>query len=435
MPLNSSPQYPAKKSVRVLPATGGTTRGLLFQVSETFPAFWGLLCTLLVVTGFVFLRATPSGQAAEPGTVYLPVMVTPREFEITPGIGSFGPITDITHAGDDRLFVMEKRGVIFVIQPSGTISLFLDISDRVVDDGQEQGLLGLAFHPEYAQNGYFFVTYTAQLGAQWEVRTSRFHVSADPQVADPASELILLQIPQQGILHNGGGLAFNPLDGYLYQGVGDDSQFLVAQDAQSVLGKLLRLNVDSLVNANAPWQTRRYLDAQALVPVEIWAYGLRNPWRFAIDPVRGHIYIGDVGDRAWEEVDIIPGGAPGFNFGWPCLEGPEIMLAEGVCAEPWRFTLPVYYYPHGHGVGTGCAVIAGKVLRPETDGRFIFADSCRRSIFAMTYENGVPETVQLGTFDAVDLFLNTFGEDNKGNLYLGMYWIPDPGPLYELYVP
>ncbi len=399
------------------------------------PAFLGLLGLLLAATGFIFFLSPASSQAVEPGIVYLPVMTTPREFEIVPGIGNFGPITDITHASDDRLFVVEKRGVIFVIQPPGTITPFMDITDRVVDDGQEQGLLALAFHSEYAQNGYFFVTYTAQLGAQWEVRTSRFHVSADPNVADPASELILLQIGQQSVLHNGGGLAFNPIDGHLYQGVGDDSQFLVAQDGQSVLGKLLRLDVSSLVEAHTPLQMHRFLDAQALVPIDIWAYGLRNPWRFAIDPVRGHIYIGDVGDRSWEEVDIIPGGAPGYNFGWPCLEGPEVKLSEGVCAEPWRFTLPAYYYPHGHGVGTGCAAIAGKVLRPETDGRFIFADSCRRSIFAMTYENGVPETVQLGTFDAVDLFLNTFGEDNKGNLYLGMYWIPDPGPLYEVYVP
>lgn len=387
--------------------------------------------------GTTLILAVRPGQGAESSAIFLPLMLAPREFEITPAVGSFGPITDITHAGDDRLFVVEKAGKISVIQPQGNITTFMDISARVESTGQEQGLLALAFHPDYAQNGYFFVTYTAQSGVQWEVRTSRFRVTADANVADPNSELIIMQISEQGILHNGGGLAFNPRDGYLYQGVGDDSQFLVAQDGNSVLGKIIRMDVSSVVNGavSAPRHMHPFLDAQALVSAEVWAMGFRNPWRFAIDPVRGHIFVGDVGDRSWEEVDIIPDGSPGWNFGWPCLEGPLVVLTDGVCADQWRFTPPAYTYPHGHGEGTGCAVIGGKVLRPETDGRFIFADSCRLSFFAMTYADGVASTVPLGNLEGVDLFLNTFGEDNQGNLYLGMFWIPDPGPLYEVYVP
>jgi len=219
---------------------------------------------------------------------------------------------DLQADGSGRLFILEKVGRIRILQDGQLLEAsFLDITDRVRSSGNEQGLLGLAFHPQYVQNGYFFVNYTDNNG---DDVIARFNVSSDPNLADPTSETILISVSDPFPNHNGGVLTFGP-DGYLYAGLGDGGSqgdpFGNAQKTDNLLGKVLRLDVDSAepyaVPADNPFGN------------EIWAYGLRNPWRFSFDQVTGDLYIGDVGQNAWEEIDFLeagsPGGAPGRTMG------------------------------------------------------------------------------------------------------------------------
>ena len=230
----------------------------------------------------------------------------------------------VTHAGDasGRMFVVEKKGVIAILRDGSRAEQpFLDISDLINSSGSEQGLLGLAFHPDYTSNGRFFVYYTASNG---DNTLARYQVSDDPDVADPTSAQVLFAQPDFAANHNGGMLAFGP-DGYLYVGLGDgggggDPQ-ANGQKRSTLLGKLLRLDVNGdepyAVPPDNPWSA----GADQARP-EIWAYGLRNPWRFSFDRATGDLYIGDVGQNAYEEIDFQPAGASGGqNYGWNTREG------------------------------------------------------------------------------------------------------------------
>jgi glucose/arabinose dehydrogenase len=317
--------------------------------------------------------------------------------------------------GSGRLFVIEKPGRIRIIQNDQLLDQpFLDISNRVGSSGNEQGLLGLAFHPNYTQNGRFFVNYTDNSG---NTVIARFQVSGDPNVADPNSEVKLLGIDQPFPNHNGGELAFGP-DGYLYDGQGDGGSagdpFGNAQKKDVLLGKILRLDVDSAepyaVPSDNPFGN------------EVWAYGLRNPWRFSFDKLTGDLYIADVGQNTWEEIDYLPkGSAGGTNFGWNLREGAHDYNGS---ASP-DLTEPVAEYSHQEG---GCSVTGGYVYRgsmPEWNGIYLFGDYCTGLIWGLIHSGNNWQKQQL--FD-MDFTITSFGQDEKGEVYL----VSDSGSVYRL---
>ena len=377
--------------------------------------------------------AAPDGGSST--NTFLPLIFVPREFESIPTNATFDNVTDITHAGDERLFVAERAGTIKILHPNGTSSLFLDIRDRVLDSGAEQGFFGLAFHPDYATNGYFYVTYTAVFNQDPNkaiLRLSQFQVTSNPDVADPNSEAVLVSIVQDFVIHNGGSLEFNPVDGRLYMGVGDDSQNMSAQDDSSSKGKILRINVDTGLAARGAVMHPLNEDTMAstAVSVERWAKGVRNPWRMAVDPVSGNVYIGDVGDRSWEEIDVIPLGVSGRNFGWPCVEGPEVLFTDGDCNK--TFDPPIYFYD------IGCAIVVGEYWRFEGDlgrkGSLIFTDGCLRQVQSLSNSGGSWQATTIGDLsDAPGGFLTAFGQDVNGTVYAGV--LGTSMPLLELYIP
>lgn len=322
---------------------------------------------------------------------------------------------DLQADGSGRLFVVEKIGHIHIIENGRLIEgPFLNIEDRVNDRSNEMGLLGLAFHPEYAQNGYFFVNYT---GSGGDTFISRFQVSGDPYLANPSSEVNLLRINQPYPNHNGGGLDFGP-DGYLYAGLGDGG---AAGDPQgngqkltTLLGKILRLDVDSAepyaVPADNPFGN------------EIWAYGLRNPWRISFDTANGGLYIGDVGQNVWEEINHLPADSPGgTNFGWDFREGAHEF--EG--STPSGLTDPIAEYSHAEG---GCSVTGGYVYRgsmPEWNGIYLYGDYCTGFVWGLLQVDGGWQAQVL--FDT-DVNITSFGQDEAGEVYL----IDDGGGVYKL---
>ena len=322
---------------------------------------------------------------------------------------------DLQTDGSGRLFVLEKPGRIRIIENDQLIETpFLDISDRVGSGGNEQGLLGLAFHPQYAQNGRFFVNYTDKNG---DTVLERFQVSSDPNVADPNSEVKILGVDQPFANHNGGGLVFGP-DGYLYAGLGDGGSqgdpFGNAQNTGVLLGKILRLDVDSVepyaVPADNPFGN------------EVWAYGLRNPWRFSFDKSTNDLYIADVGQNTWEEIDFLPAGSPGgTNFGWNFREGAHDYKGGG----PAGMVEPVAEYSHSEG---GCSVTGGYVYRgslPEWNGIYLYADYCKGLIWGLIQSDGGWQSQPL--FD-LDVTITSFGQDSSGELYI----LSDSGSIFRL---
>jgi len=297
----------------------------------------------------------------------------------------------IAHCGDDRLFVNEQSGRIRIVGPDGTVlaTPFLNIQDRVNDSGGEQGLLGLAFDPNYAENGEFYVNYIAGAG-NGTSRISRFRVTEDPNVADPASEEIIYSLEQPYSNHNGGDLAFGP-DGYLYCGFGDggaaDDPEGHGQDlTDNALGDMIRIDVHGEAPYGIP-TTNPWANAGNDTLPEIWASGLRNPWRFGFDAVTGDLWIGDVGQNAWEEVDFWPAGDhSGPNFGWRCREGlvacPSCTTSG--CPSPTVFVDPISVHSHSSG---WCSVIGGRVYRgteyPRLYGRYIYTDYCPAPYYSL----------------------------------------------------
>lgn len=322
---------------------------------------------------------------------------------------------DLQADGSGRLFVIEKVGRIRIIEDGQLLETpFLDITDRVGGDGNEQGLLGFAFHPQYADNGRFFVNYTDRRG---DTVIARFQVTSDPNLADPGSETQLLGVDQPFPNHNGGVLAFGP-DGYLYAGLGDGGSQGDpngnAQNTSVLLGKILRLDVDSsdpyAVPADNPFGN------------EVWAYGFRNPWRFSFDKATGDLYVGDVGQNQWEEIDYIPAGSPGgANFGWDHREGTHDYEGGG----PEGMIDPVAEYSHPQG---GCSVTGGYVYRgsmPEWNGIYLYGDYCTGMIWGLIQGNGSWQNQLL--FD-VDFTITSFGQDENGEVYL----VSDTGGIFRL---
>ncbi|NJL95643.1 MAG: PQQ-dependent sugar dehydrogenase [Anaerolineae bacterium] len=292
----------------------------------------------------------------------------------------------LTHAGDARLFVVEKAGRILILEGGQVRSVpFLDIEARVTSSGSEQGLLSLAFPPDYATSGLFYVYYNT--GPAGDSVVARYRVSAaDPNQADPASETRILEVPQPFPNHNGGLLKFGP-DGYLYIGLGDggsagDPQNH-GQDPATLLGTLLRLDVsDPSVPYRIP-PDNPFVDDPTRAP-EIWAYGLRNPWRFSFDRATGHLFIGDVGQGGWEEINHQVAGSPGGeNYGWNLYEGDE-RFADRAAPPGAELVFPVATYAHGNLLDprrAHCSVTGGYVYRgaalPELQGTYFTAIGVR----------------------------------------------------------
>ena len=347
----------------------------------------------------------------------------------------------VRHAGDGsgRLFIVEQRGVIRIYDRTDGLSTFLDIQTLVDDGGNEQGLLGLAFHPDYATNGFFYVNYTRDPGAALD-RTviERYSVSADPDVADPDSGLVILEIEQDFSNHNGGDIHFGP-DAYLYIGMGDGGSGgdpnNRAQDLGQLLGKMLRIDVDGgalegggelcgLVTNYAVPPDNPFVGSAGCD--EIWAYGLRNPWRFSFDRMTGDMLIGDVGQNAWEEIDFQPAASTrGENYGWDCFEGAHVFPGGSTCDGP--VVDPILEYSHS----LGCSVTGGYRYRGSISsffGTYVFGDFCSGRVWFATEDGGNWTAVE---WSESIFSLTSFGEGEDGELYA----VERGGTLYRFESP
>ncbi|MEA2694971.1 MAG: hypothetical protein QOJ16_4358 [Acidobacteriota bacterium] len=356
--------------------------------------------------------------AADP----LPISGPPRPVALQLVASGLDHPTSIVNAGDSRLFLTLQPGRIVILVNGQVMSRpFLDIHDRL-SCCDERGLLSVAFHPRYAQNGLFFVDYTDTRG---DTVIARYQVSpGDPNLALPASEQILLHIPQPFPNHNGGELQFGP-DGYLYIGMGDGGSggdpACRAQRGDDLLGKLLRIDVDVATSPFYGIPPSNPFRGTAFPP-ETWAIGLRNPWRFSFDRQTHDLYIADVGQSAREEIDFQPAGSPGGqNYGWKVMEGNACFSTQACpattppCGSP-LLTRPVLDYGHGEGE---CAVIGGYVYRgsriPGLAGAYVFGDLCTGRLWSTERAGGAwPVRTIPGTAKS----LNTFGEDRDGEIYL-----------------
>lgn len=329
------------------------------------------------------------------------------------------------HADSSRVFVLERRGVIRVIRNDTLLPApFLDITSVVGSNGMEQGLLGIAFDPDYASNGRFVVNYTDRNG---DTQIVSFNVSPDPDIADPGSATPILSVDQPFSNHNGGGLEFGP-DGFLYIGLGDGGSGgdpgNRAQDRTTLLGKMLRIDL----NGGSPYaipSTNPFVNS-AGTRGEIWALGLRNPWRYSFDRANGNLYIADVGQNEREEVNVAVNSDGGENYGWRIMEG-NLCFSDNNC-DKTGLTLPVLDYSHDDG----CSVTGGFVYRgssmPELRGRYFYADFCGGWVRSFTLSNGQAtdqrEWPQLDPGGAI----TSFGEDAAGELYI----LVSDGTVYRI---
>jgi glucose/arabinose dehydrogenase len=359
--------------------------------------------------------STSTTTAAEPSTTSSTTLPPPLAdielalVEVASGLST--PLFVAAPPGDDRLFVVEQGGRILLLRDGEVIGTFLDLTGEI-SYGGEQGLLGLAFHPGYPDDGRFYVDYTDRQG---DTVIAEYRVSADPDAAEPDSRRVLLTVDQPAANHNGGMIAFGP-DGYLYIGLGDGGgagdPYSTGQDPAALLGSILRIDVEGDPYAIPPDNP---YTAGGGAP-EVWAKGLRNPWRFSFDGET--IYIGDVGQGAWEEIDVAHLGSRGLNFGWSVTEGSHCYRAEGCDTGP--FHPPELEYGHTSG---NCSVTGGYVYRgqaiPELDGAYFYGDYCSGMIASFRRDlEGIYETrVWSDTLGPVP-GLTSFGLDGAGELYL-----------------
>lgn len=343
----------------------------------------------------------------------------------------------LTHAGDgsERLFLLEQQGRIYIHKEGQLIpEPFLDIRDRVNDQGNEQGLLGLAFAPDYVKSLQFYVNYTAAAG---QTRISRFTASSlNPDIAWPDSEEVILEVAQPRSNHNGGMIAFGP-DNMLWIGMGDGGggydQFRTGQNPQSLLAKMVRIDVldpgpgEYAVPADNPWVSESW-QGEDMLP-EVWAVGLRNPWRFSFDRDTGDLWIADVGQDRFEEIHFVP--APltgGLNFGWPIREGKNCLYGADCQSE--GLLEPVIEFSQETGV---CSITGGYVYRgrryPAAVGGYVAGDYCSGEIW-MTFvpEDGSSNWSAIRLLDTAHN-ISSFGEDEKGELYL----VAQEGQIYRMH--
>lgn len=373
--------------------------------------------------GTVTGTGNTSGNGNSNGTIETPASF-PAGITLSRVAGGFNRPLAITHAGDGsgRIFVVEQNGTIRIVR-NGSINTapFLDISSIVNSSGSEQGLLGLAFPPDFATRRTFYVNYTDHT-AVGNIMVARFGLGGNPDLADPASRRTILTIVQPFANHNGGQLAFGP-DNLLYIGTGDggsggDPQGN-GQNKTTLLGKLLRINV--LENSLTPYT----IPTTNPFGNEIWAYGLRNPWRFSFDRATGGLFLADVGQGQVEEVNFQPAGSgSGANYGWNIMEGSDCF--SNTACNSTGLTLPVTEYRHGNG---DCSITGGYVYRGSSQGLrgiYLYGDFCSGRIWGLRKTGGNWESRLLSD---TAFQISTFGEDEAGDLYLADY---GGGDIYRI---
>jgi glucose/arabinose dehydrogenase len=409
--------------MNVRDTAGPAIEGSLYRIIRLLFLLLILLAALAyyyrydVRTGFEYAMSRLLPDRPAGGSDYASFVDPWADIELIPYLSGFELPVYFANAGDGsgRVFVVEKAGRIKVIKNGKALEEpFLDIVAKVRSKESERGLLSVAFHPLYRQNGRFFVNYTDLKG---DTVVSEFKTGSNPDRADEESERVLLRIDQPASNHNGGQLQFGP-DGYLYIGTGDGGfqgdPSGNGQDLDALLGKMLRIDVDGGepygIPADNPF--RKVSGARP----EIWAYGLRNPWRFSFDPATGDMYIGDVGEGKWEEVDFQPGGSRGGeNYGWRLLEGSyEFKLPDGYDTK--GLTFPVVEYSHDDG----CSVTGGYVYRGKKyrgiNGTFFFADFCSGKLWGLRKKpDGSWEWTK---FLDTGLSVSSFGVDEAGEVYI-----------------
>ncbi|WP_322815193.1 PQQ-dependent sugar dehydrogenase [Chloroflexus sp.] len=366
----------------------------------------------------------PTPAPTSPVVVVDPTMFSYALEQVADG---FSRPTHITHAGDGsgRLFVVEQAGRIWVLRNGAKVSTpFLDIREQVGSRGNEQGLLSVAFHPQFAGNGRFFVNYTNTNG---DTVVAEYRADPSSDQADPASARELLRIEQPAANHNGGLLLFGN-DGYLYIGTGDGGgagdPLDAGQRLDTLLGKLLRIDIDNGQPYAIPADNPFVNTADALP--EIWAYGLRNPWRFTFDPVTNLIFIADVGQNEQEEINVASAATGGLNYGWRLMEGDQCYRPAS--CDSTGLVLPVAVYPHDSASG-GCSVTGGDVYRGVQQlalhGVYFYADFCTGNLWAL-WANG--ETWQHALIARLPIQTTSFGLDEQGEVYL----LDRAGGVYRL---
>lgn len=332
---------------------------------------------------------------------------------------------NIKHAGDDRLFVVERAGIIKIINADGSVNTtsFLDINDRVTNFGGEQGLLAMAFHPNYITNGFFYVNYIDNDGDTVISRFTRSSIG----IADPNSEITLLNVVQPFVNHNGGDLNFGP-DGYLYISLGDGGAAgdpgNRAQNLSLLLGKMLRIDVDVTPEQISGGTTYLIPSDNPFINVssaldEIWSYGLRNPWKFSFDRTTGDLWIADVGQNQIEEINKVSASSTGGeNYGWKCFEGNSIYSTETGC-DIITHEAPIAQYTHG--ATGGCSITGGYIYRGTAqmtlEGLYFFSDFCSDDIGYV--KETTPGNYEIAFIeDLSGLGISAFGEDANGELYV-----------------
>jgi glucose/arabinose dehydrogenase len=349
---------------------------------------------------------------------FLSLPLFAQDFTLELVTSQAGSIVNLAHAGDERMFIVQQNGQIKIMNPDGSIlpTPFLNVSSLITSGG-EQGLLGLAFAPDYETSGRFYVDYTNTSG---DTTIARYTVSSDPNVAN-TDGTILLTIDQPFSNHNGGNIKFGP-DGYLWIGMGDGGSGgdpnANGQNTNVLLGKMLRIDVsgdDYTIPSDNPF-------AEGGGAGEVWAYGLRNPWKFSFDRETGELWIADVGQSTVEEINKMPSTEAGLNYGWRCYEGNDPYNTSG-CGSADDMTFPVATYTHGSG---RCSITGGYIYRgasyPNLTGTYFYADYCSGEIG--TYHFGQPSGF-VTTLD--NTFITTFGEDVNGELY-----VAGSGKIYKI---
>lgn len=417
-----------------------------------------VLITLLLVTSAADMAYQPGSEGRMPPAMNMEAQAPDAwpsiDFQSLNFTGLSSPVY-LTHAGDGsgRMFIVERSGRIRLIDNQGVLQTtpFLDISDDVLSGGEE-GLLSVAFPPDYAVRKRFYVYYTNHDGNNL---VARFNTSANPDQADPASKLEILELPHPiQHNHNGGQLAFG-LDGYLYLGPGDGGgggdPYENAQDPASLLGKILRIDVEARYQSPPLSLTKQVFlplisssitglpyrippdnpfRNQAGYRAEIWAMGLRNPWRFSFDRDTGNLFIADVGQNALEEVNFqAASSSGGENYGWNILEGTECYSPSSGCVPPANYVAPVAEYAHGTGNSNGCSITGGYVYRgtdfPDLQGIYFYADFCLGNIYGLKLENSAWQSHE---FPDTPHRPSSFGEDESGEIYL----VDISGQIYHL---
>ncbi len=364
-----------------------------------------------------------------------------QTIELVPhAFGLIDPV-DIASAGDERLFIVEREGRIRILEPDGTVlpDPFLDIRDDVRSATLDQGLLSLVFHPDYANNRFFYLNYTNQNGDTFIARYTTD--SENPNLAIPDSRLIIYTVTQPFSNNNGGDINFGP-DGFLYIALGDGGSGGDpgdrAQNLQFPLGKILRIDVDSGVTFQIP-PDNPYAQPGTVGLDEIWASGLRQPWRFSFDSETGDMWIADIGQDSWEEINYQPADSPGGeDYGWRCYEGLESANLSNCTAGVEDFTFPIHVYANNENT-TGCSVTGGYVYRGNNfeslRGLYIYADYCTGRFWSLEPNVGTPPWFNRPLGDFASFRYRSFGEDNRKELYVAgasngvIYKIVDPTAL------